>query len=345
MEKFYKRETAIIFIIPVIFEVATLIVLYDFVIKKYRLHLTIKRFSQNHLYFEKDQNRETLRIRSMINSFVIIILCLELVNNTLYIIVSILNIIWTNESTLLNTLLIPEHKIIVFNRSLRMAFVPLLSLLMNIIWLAYRKFTYKYTVIRWTAYIVVRVVGVYVLYLLQTGRDEYLMSISRTSLDAIIFTFLHFFDFFQFLYYSRKLYRHLKSKETEIRFFSFDKRAYLEIKSSRRHFKVATISVAIALFFFTLGFSLHFYIAVFQRIIPKIWHGVNLNSKVFLVMSIFTSIHSPFIVLYKLVFLLNYLFIASYVVRKSISDRKKLANINNTIKPIMEKYHKKLNLK
>ena len=38
------------------------------------------------------------------------------------------------------------------------------------------------------------------------------------------------FDFIQFVYYARKFYLHLKSREKEIRLFYFDKKAYLDSK-------------------------------------------------------------------------------------------------------------------
>ena len=60
-------------------------------------------------------------------------------------------------------------------------------------------------------------------------------------------------DFIQFVYYSRKFYLQLKSREREFRFSYFDEKAYLESKFLRIHFKIATILVGIALFFFSLG--------------------------------------------------------------------------------------------
>ena len=176
-----------------------------------------------------------------------------------------------------------------------------------------------------------RVVCLYVLCSVYVGGKELLV------LKAIIFTFLHFFDFIQFIYYSKKLYRYLKSKETEIRLFYFDRKAYHEIRLLRIHFKIATILVVIALFFFTVGFSLHYYFWLFSGIIEKIWPDVNHN--IIFALRIIKFFHSPIVILYKLLFLLNYLYIVVLIVYKSIRDRKKLANINNSIKPIIKKFH------
>ena len=59
-------------------------------------------------------------------------------------------------------------------------------------------------------------------------------------------------DFIQFVYFARKYYLHLKSREKEFRLFYFDRKDYLNSKYLRIHFKIATILVGIALFFFTL---------------------------------------------------------------------------------------------
>ena len=138
MKGLYDHESAIIFIIPAIIEIVTFIVFCDLVRKRYRLYRDIRCIPSDLLYFETYQNYlKNIRIKSMIHNFIIIILYLELVNNTNYVIISLLNILWTNYRTLEKTLLDPENKLINFNYCLRMAFVPLLSLLMNILWLVY----------------------------------------------------------------------------------------------------------------------------------------------------------------------------------------------------------------
>ena len=335
MKGLYDHESAIIFIIPAIIEIVTFIVFCDLVRKRYRLYRDIRCIPSDLLYFETYQNYlKNIRIKSMIHNFIIIILYLELVNNTNYVIISLLNILWTNYRTLEKTLLDPENKLINFNYCLRMAFVPLLSLLMNILWVVYRKYQYRCTIIRWTVYIVMRVVCLYMFSLSLTRSYDYLAFL---FVRGIVFTFLHVLDFIQFIYYSRKFYRHLKSKETEIRLFYFDQKAYFDIKFLRIHFKIATILVVIALFFFTVGFSLQFYVWISSPIIKMIWPDVN--HRVFYWMSMISNIHSPFIVLYKLLFLFNYLYMVFLIVCKSLRDRKKLANINDAIKPIAKKFH------
>ena len=119
MTNHFIYEGPIIFIIPMLFELVVLIVFYNFVRGRYRLYREIKRIPSDLLFFETYQNHlKNLKIKSMIHNFVIIILCLELINNTLYIIVSLLNIIRTSHHTRYITLVHPEMKILEYNKSL-----------------------------------------------------------------------------------------------------------------------------------------------------------------------------------------------------------------------------------
>ena len=74
-----------------------------------------------------------------------------------------------------------------------------------------------------------------------------------SNLVCIIYGIVSIIDLIQFVYYARKFYFHLKSREKEIRLFYFNKKAYLDSKYLRIHFKIATILVVNALFFSTLS--------------------------------------------------------------------------------------------
>ena len=143
-----------------------------------------------------------------------------------------------------------------FTIPLYYSLVPVLTMMMDFLWLAYRKYEYKYTIIRWTWYIVIRIMIVFLL--------EYAVVFVSISADyqticsnfvIVIFSIFSIIDYIQFVYYARKFYLHLKSREKEIQLFYFDKKAYLDSKYLRIHFKIATILVGIALFFFTLANS------------------------------------------------------------------------------------------
>ena len=152
------------------------------------------------------------------------------------------------------------------------------------LWLAYREYEYNYTTIRWTWYIVIRAL---VLFLLPFSLNSNFISLGYhfiyIDLVHLIFGIVPIIDFIQFVYYARKFYLHLKSREKKIRLFYFDKKAYLDSKYLRIHFKVATILVGIALFFstfssfvnvFIIPYDLSYYTNISQQL-QHIRHGVK----------------------------------------------------------------------
>ena len=91
----------------------------------------------------------------------------------------------------------------------------------------------------------------------------------------------------QFVYYARKFYLHLKSREKEIRLFYFDKKAYLDSKYLRIHFKIATILVGIAIFFFNLGstesmFDLFYDISYYISIPQQLYNIILTANEIFI---------------------------------------------------------------
>ena len=227
-----------------------------------------------------------------------------------------------------------------FTAPIYYSFVPVLTMLMDFLWLAYRKYEYKCTLIRWTWYIVIRIL---IAFLLQYSVT--FVSISAdyqriySNFVSIIFSIFPIFDLIQYVYYARKFYLHLKSREKEIRLFYFDKKAYLDNKYLRIHFKVATILVVNGLFFFTLAnFSGLFYILyeIPQHVaIPQQLHDIIIT--VYDIYIGFIANPSGFIL--QILFIFNYLYIFIIVVYKAYRDGQKLKNINDYIKPIMKQYH------
>ena len=115
------------------------------------------------------------------------------------------------------------------------------------------------------------------------------------------------------MHYARKFYLiynlNLKSREKEIPLFYFDKKAYLDNKYLRIHFKIATILVGIALFFSTLGNTANFFF-VFDRIPSFIPIPQTLNNIIIIVHNIYIDFIANFSSLFsKILFVLNYLYI------------------------------------
>ena len=59
-----------------------------------------------------------------------------------------------------------EHFFFLFTIPIYYSLVPVLSMLIYFLWLAYRKYEYKYTIIRWKWYIVIRI---FLIYLIETN--------------------------------------------------------------------------------------------------------------------------------------------------------------------------------
>ena len=214
--------------------------------------------------------------------------------------------------------------------------------MMKFLWLVYKKYEYKYTLIRWTVYILVRTLLILILYIIAVNpffsSDYYSVF---EFLQQMLNLFILIFDYIQFLYLSRKFFLHLKSRGKEIQLFYYDKKAYLDSKYLRVHFQVATTLVAIALFFYTLGYFIDLYSLVFfldNFPIPlHIMYGINL-----LTLSMDMYVLQPSLILSKVLFTVNYLYIFVAVVYKSIRDKQKMENINSYIKPIMTEYHESI---
>ena len=194
--------------------------------------------------------------------------------------------------------------------------------------------------IRWTWYIVIRAL---ILFLFKCSDAFVSIPVDYETifydLANVFYGIVSIIDLIQFVYYARKFYLHLKSREKEIRLFYFDKKAYLDSKYLRIDFKVATILVGIALFFFTFVnaeslfdalYNISYYIPIPQQ----------LYNIIFVAVEIYIGFIANFSYLIsQVLFMFNYLYIFIVVVYKSYRDGQKLKNINNYIKPIMKQYH------
>ena len=217
------------------------------------------------------------------------------------------------------------------------SFIPVLTMMMDLLWLAYRKYEYKYTMIRWTWYIVMRTVVIFLVqYPIHFPLDyQTIYSFLIYALHGI----LPITDLIQFVYYARKFYLHLKSREKEIQLFYFDEKAYLDSKYLRIHFKIATILVVNALFFATISNSF----ATLSEIIAISYYNIAitqlLNENLLIIYYYFGIISNLSYSISQVFFIFNYLYIFIIVVYKSYRDGQKLKNINDYIKPIMKEYH------
>ena len=342
VKKIFVTNVLILSIISLPFCLITLVVLGYYIRRRYRLYQEIKRIPHELLMKQSYQNhRKNLKIKATISNFIIIILLQEFFDNLSFIFYLLPNWVATFEKKNADKfifLFFAHYYIEKYIFILRLSLIPMLSLMMDFLWLAYRKYEYRCTVIRWIVYILMRAIIIWVLNHVEFSTNEtidsYQFLISWFTNYLIIFFYI--LDFIQFVYFSRKFYLHLKSREKEIRLFYFDKQAYLESKFIRIHFKIATILVVLALFFFTLGFAMWSFLGSLT-FITRVFQISNYIDTVSTFLYAFIAI--PSVILYKVMISLNYLYIFIVIIYKFFRDRHRLKYINNKIRPIIDEYH------
>ena len=341
MDNVMEFEILTYIIISLTFCVLALFVLVYYIRRRYKLYKEIKRIPKNLLIKEEYKNLlKNLKLKCIINNFIIVILIIEIALNVFQFIAyfpfSIIDFV--AESPLYWEL---QYYSILLFLPIRNSLVPVLSMMMAFLWLAYMKYEYKYTMIRWTWYIVIRALVMFLIeYPTLTNLLPLDYQIIYHCFGEILLGILPITDFMQFVYYARRFYLHLRSREKEIRLFYFDKKAYLDSKYLRIHFKIATILVGIALFFYTLG-SADIILYIFD-VIPYYLFSIPVNQQLYdiLLINSFISYIKDFpYLISEVLFMLNYLYVFIVVVYKSYRDKKKLENINDYIRPIVKQCH------
>ena len=224
-------------LLPFPFCVLALFVLAYYIRRRYKLYKEIKRIPKNLLILEEYKNHlKNLKLKCIINNFIIIILIIGIVQNVFQFIVYFPDwiIVFLVECPLYLEL---HYYSTLLYLPIRYSFVPVLSMMMAFLWLAYRKYEYKYTIIRWTWYIAIRALYLFLIEYSELTNliplDYQIIYDCFTEIPLLIFPII---DFMQFVYYARRFYLHLRSREKEIKLFYFDKKAYLDSKFLRIQF-------------------------------------------------------------------------------------------------------------
>ena len=314
--------------ITLLFCFNTLVVLVYFIRRRVRLGLEIRRIPADQMVRQEYKNYfMNLKTTIKITNFIILILIIELLENLLFIQVELrLFVSEQSPSFIVNYLIKTYQYVLSLLLAMRFMYVPLLSLVMNFLWHVYRKYEYKYTLIRWIAYIIVRCLVV-ILYI----------NVIPIKI-RFFFTCFYIFDFIQYVYYSKRFYSHLKSREKEIRLFYFDKEAYLNSRWIRIHFFVGNVLVTSALFLSTLGYSMYAILKVTNGIVCLFdYEGSSILE--YVLSTLDGGVVVPILIVHKVLYNFYYLYIIIVIFYKSIRSRIKLYNINKHIKPIVEAYH------
>ena len=331
------KETDILYLVVdilvslenIIFCVLALVVLYYYVRRRYYLFVEIQMITPEQLWSCSYQNHQkNLKIKAMISNFVIIILTVEISKNFLSFINYILYWIFHSITYEMHWMLLHLESIFLFS------YVPILCLVLKVLWLVYLHFPYKYTIMRWTAYIVLRIVALYLIDELQfiyydTERHIWLL------LYPSIQTVLQVLDLVIYLKYSHRFYLHLKARELEAKLF-YDKQNYFENRSIRIHFLVASIIVSVAFFFYIVK------IVVFEihRIVDMGFYVLSDHSfkSYHYVSEAFLIIEFSFLFLYKSIQNLNYLYVFTVIVYKYCRQKRKLTNVNKRIHSLVTEF-------
>ena len=305
------------------------VILVYYIRRRYCLHLEIKKISAENLWYANFQNHlKNLKIKATISNFVIIIVILEIVNNSSNAISLIGDLIGSNE----NLLIALVHISLVS----KLCFFSLLSLSLQVVWLAYLHCAYTYTIKRWTAYILLRLFAFYFVYCWRYFEDIDTLEIPLYySLFWGILSLYFILDLITYLMHSRKLYLHLKSRVLEAKLYE-DRDKYLENKYVCIHFKVASIIVAVALTVCIIvtvtDYALDDIIFIYQ----PLDRPINERWNFYILVVLFPG--SVGQVVYRIMMNLNYLYVAIVILFKYCRQKRNLNKVNDRIRPLVRDY-------
>ena len=173
----------------IVFCVLALFVLVYYIRRRYKLYKEINIIPKVLLIIESYRNHlKNLKIKCIINNFIIVILLMEITENLSQTHIFFLSAIKYFEKVPgfnFGSFREVQKKFALFYKSIYYSLVPVLSLLMDFLWLAYRKYEYKYTIIIWIWYIVIRVFVVCLMSVLQI-LSLFLLLIKQYSMNLLI---------------------------------------------------------------------------------------------------------------------------------------------------------------
>ena len=149
-------------ILCLIFCVLILFVLGSYIRRRYKLYKEIIRIPQELLIKESYRNHhKNLKLMCIINNFIIVILVMKSLHYLCQFICYFPYLIKyiVKDFNFGSFKEVEKYSSLVYT-STYYSLIPLLTMMMDFLWLVYRKYEYKYTMIRWTWYIVIRILFV-----------------------------------------------------------------------------------------------------------------------------------------------------------------------------------------
>ena len=218
-------EHDILFLTTFSFNIFAFAVFCYFLRRKYLLRREIKNFLKNNIMMSPShQNHlKNLQIKSVITNFVIIIVFVEFMYNVSIVGTAAPSWLGTfneTKSTLFRDMqgTYPFFRMIATFTLFSHIAIP--CQLLKVLLLTYFHCPYRYTIMRWSVYIIVRIVVFFALFIL-TLHITYVNEI--LVLQSILRALAYFVDILTYIIYSRRFYLHLKSREKEARLFLMSK--------------------------------------------------------------------------------------------------------------------------
>ena len=332
----------------------SLIILVYYVRRRYHLYLEMKAITTEQLWFPNFQNHlKNLKIKAMIANFVLIILLVEIGN--------ILSWVFMERCIILTSLKLENNcsdsivtsllEFTILNSITDSVYIPILCLFMKVLWLVYLRSSYKYCVMKWVVYMIVKVIATQIVELITkilSGMYGYSPTFqilpynAGSNCERLVLYLLDWipmlFEYIHYLKYSRRFYLLLKGIELENK-FSLDREKYLESKFVRIHFKVSTILVAIGLFFKVLGwmpvlrfFTIRYLIELLtnNQLSPEL-NDILQGKPILVFLGIF----------YRILWNLNYLYMF-FVILLQYYKKRNNRNINDRIRPLVRAYQDRI---
>ena len=329
------------------FCILALFVLVYFINRIFKLYREMRSVTPEKLYFYKKYNfrnhLKNLKIKVMINNFIIVILLIELVNNIVSFFIFLILCLRHFYNNAFEGFHWYLHQIGFISY---FCYLPILCLLMNVLWLVYLHSECKYSIKRWTAYILLRLIAIYIVcrwqYWEYATHDKAVYQHTYSSIYWITRVTFEIIDLFTYVKYSKRFYLHLKSRVLEAKLF-YDKRQYLQNSYICHHFKIATILVVIAFLLHTFG-DINYIIMILTYYL-----STDSNYQVFTktewsyIIQVQIVPLNTFHLLYRILLNLNYFYLFSIFIFMKWKQRSQFNKVNDKIRPLVKRYHDTIN--
>ena len=340
--------TSVLSIFCDVFSTLAFCVLGYFIHKRYRIYQKIKRTTNREFptTYDVKKKLKNMKIEALVYNVIIFIIIIEIFEN-------VDMCIYTMNIWIKYFFKIPKEmgkldgifaRMGIVSQSLNIILVPILCIFLRVLWLIYNHYPCKDALMKWWAYIIIRLSSYLINYFLSTTIPINTASTILCLCFQVAFLSFYVFEYVMYLKYARQFYLHLKSREEEIRLHYYDEPAYRHSRFVRKYFSHSITFVAISLFFLSFSYFIilfTFTVDTIDNLIPIIpleaWNDMFGN----IIHPISNCVYSISQTVYRLLSVLSYLYMIFVVVRELHFKRIDYININDRMKPLLQQYHDK----